>query len=46
MDVMRFTFFSTVIQSNQDDGWMIMKGFVQWNSIYGCEDFALSGARV
>ena len=30
---------------SKDDGRLIMKGCVQWNSIYGCEDFALSGDR-
>ena len=30
-----FTFFSTVFQSYQDDGKLIMKGCVQWNSVYG-----------
>ena len=30
-----FTSFSTVFQSYQDDGQMIMKGCVQWNSVYG-----------
>ena len=30
-----FTSFSTVFQSYQDDDWMIMKGCVQWNSVYG-----------
>ena len=30
-----FTSFLTVFQSYQDDGWMIMKGCVQWNSVYG-----------
>ena len=30
-----FTSFSTVFQSYQDDGRLIMKGCVQWNSIYG-----------
>ena len=29
-----FTIFSTVFQSYQDDGWMIMKGCEQWN----CKD--------
>ena len=29
-----FTSFLTVFQSYQDDVWMIMKGCVQWNSIY------------
>ena len=27
--------FLTVFQSYQDDVWMIMKGCVQWNSVYG-----------
>ena len=26
-----FTFFSTVFESYQDDGRIIMKGYVQWN---------------
>ena len=30
-----FTSFSTVFQSYQDDGQMIMKGCVQWNLVYG-----------
>ena len=30
-----FTSFLTVFQSHQDDVWMIMKGCVQWNSVYG-----------
>ena len=30
-----FTSFSTVFQSYQDDGRLIMKGSVQWSSIYG-----------
>ena len=30
-----FTSFSTVFQSYQDDVRMIMKGCVQWNSVYG-----------
>ena len=30
-----FTFFLTIFQSYQDDVWMIMKGCVQWNSVYG-----------
>ena len=34
-----FTSVLTVIQSYQDDVWMIMKGCVQWNSIYSLEDF-------
>ena len=40
-----FTSFSTVFQSYQDDGWMIMKGCVQLNPVYGLEDFVWSGAR-
>ena len=30
-----FTSFSTVFQLNQDDGRLIMKGCVQWSSVYG-----------
>ena len=30
-----FTSFLTVFQSYQDDVRMMMKGCVQWNSIYG-----------
>ena len=45
MDDLRFTSFTTVVQSYQDDGRMIMKGCVQWNSVYGWEDFASSGDR-
>ena len=40
-----FTSFSTVFQLYQDDGKLIMKGCVQWNSIYGREDFTSSGDR-
>ena len=29
-----FTSFSTVFQSCQDNGMLIMKGCVQWNTIY------------
>ena len=29
-----FTFFSTVFQSYQDDGRLIMKSCVQWSSVY------------
>ena len=30
-----FTSFLTVFQSYQENVWMIMKGCVQWNSVYG-----------
>ena len=30
-----FTSFSTVFQSYQNDARLIMKGCVQWNSVYG-----------
>ena len=30
-----FTSFLTLFQSYLDDVWMIMKGCVQWNSVYG-----------
>ena len=33
-----FTSFSTVFQSYQDDERLIMKGSVQWSSVYGWED--------
>ena len=29
-----FNSFLTVLQSYQDDVWMIMKGCMQWNSVY------------
>ena len=35
MDECHFTSFSTVFQSYQDGGMLIMKGCVQWNSVYG-----------
>ena len=31
MDDFQFYVLSTVFQSHQDNGWVIMKGFVQWN---------------
>ena len=40
-----FTSFPTVFQSYQDDVRMIMKGGVQWNSVYGWEDFTSSEDR-
>ena len=30
-----FASFSTVLQSYQDDGRLIMKGCVQWSFVYG-----------
>ena len=39
------TSFSTVFQSYQDDGRMIMKDCVQRNPVYGLEDLAWNGAR-
>ena len=36
-----FTSFSTVFQSYQDDGRMIMKGCVQWNPVCNRKDFHL-----
>ena len=33
-----FIFFSTVFQSNQKDGRLIMKGCVQWNPVYCWKD--------
>ena len=42
MGDLRFTFFSTVFQSYQDNGRLIMKKCVQWNSVYREEDFATS----
>ena len=40
-----FTSFLTVFQSYQDDVGTITKGCVQWNSIYGWEDFTSSEDR-
>ena len=40
-----FTSFLKVFQSYQDDVRMIMKGCVQWNSVYGWEDFTSSEDR-
>ena len=34
-EICDFTCFSTVFQSYQDEGRMIMKGCVQWNPFYG-----------
>ena len=36
--------FLTVFQSYQADGWMIMKGCMQCNPVYGKEDFVSSWA--
>ena len=38
-----FTSFPTVFQSYHDDGRLIMKRCVHWNSVYGREDFSSSG---
>ena len=35
-----FSSFATVLQSYQDNDRLIMKGCVQWSSVYGLEDFA------
>ena len=35
MDDLQFYVFSTVFQSYQDDGQVIMKGCVQWNPDFG-----------
>ena len=35
MDDLRFYVLLTVFQSYQDDVWMMMKGYVQWNSVCG-----------
>ena len=40
-----FMFFLTVFQSNQDDGWVIMEGWVQWNPIYDWNSPASSESR-
>ena len=37
--------FSTVFQSYQDEEGLILKGCMQWNPVYGSEDFASSRAR-
>ena len=41
--IYQFTSLSTVFQSCQDDGRVMVKGFVQWDLVYGCEDFRLEG---
>ena len=40
MDDLRF-----YVLFNKDDAWMIMKGCVQWNSVYGWEDFTSNEDR-
>ena len=35
--------FQHYFSHNQEDGWMIMEGFVQWNPVYGWEEFASRG---
>ena len=39
------TSFLQVFQSYQDDRQMILKCCVQWNPVYGWEDFALNEAQ-
>ena len=34
-----FMSFSMVLQSCQDDVWVITKGCVQWNLVYSLKDF-------
>ena len=34
-------FFSTVFQFYQDNGKVIMKGYVEWNLFYDWKDFCL-----
>ena len=41
-----FTSISTVFQSYQDDGLVIMKGCVQWNCVYGWKDFRFCGTQI
>ena len=43
MDDLQFYIFLTVFQSYQDNGWLI-KGWLQWNPVYGRKDFASSRA--
>ena len=38
-----FMSFLTVFCSYQDDVRVIMKGCVQWNPVYDCEDFVQAG---
>ena len=40
-----FTSFSTVFQSYRDNGWVIMKGYVQWNSVYDEKDHLKLGSN-
>ena len=36
---LNFMSFSSVFESYQDDGQLIMKGCMQWNPVYNSEDF-------
>ena len=38
MDDLRFYVYSTVFQSFQDDGWVIMKDCEQWNPVCNSKD--------
>ena len=33
--------FLTVFQLYQDDVWVIMKGYVQWNLVFGWKDYRI-----
>ena len=41
MDEWPGTSFSSVFQSYQEDGWVIMKGCLQWYPNYNCKDLRL-----
>ena len=41
MDYLRFYIFFTIFQSYQDDEWLVMKGCMQKNSVYGQKDLCL-----
>ena len=38
--ICNFMSFSTVFESYQEDGQMIMKGCAQWNPVYSCEEYS------
>ena len=45
MDDLGFYVLSTVFQSYQDDGRVIVKGCVQWNPVYDVKNSTSGGAR-